>query len=250
MGIPLLHPWANRLGGEGFPVAGADVRLDVPGIRLQRDENGLPIHGLLAGVPGWQVEERAGGSSGARLAARFDFAADTALTAAFPFPHRLELRAELTGPRLTIATTVEATAGPVPIAFGFHPYFRLPGVPRERWEVELPVRERLPLDARSLPTGAREPARIEPGPLGRRTFDDAFMAPTDGAPFVLAGGARRVEVRFERGFPYAQIYAPADDEVLAIEPMTAPTDALESGDGLRVLEPGGTLTAAFSVTVL
>jgi galactose mutarotase-like enzyme len=57
-------------------------------------------------------------------------------------------------------------------------------------------------------------------------------------------------VRFERGFPYAQIYAPADDEVLAIEPMTAPTDALESGDGLRVLEPGGTLTAAFSVTVL
>ena len=28
MGIPLLHPWANRLGGVRFPIAGREVDLD------------------------------------------------------------------------------------------------------------------------------------------------------------------------------------------------------------------------------
>ena len=36
---------------------------------------------------------------------------------------------------------------PVPVAFGYHPYLVLPGVPRAEWEVELPVDARLLLDA-------------------------------------------------------------------------------------------------------
>ena len=169
--------------------------------------------------------------------------------AAFPFPHELTYEATLDGTTLTIETTVTAGEEGVPVAFGFHPYFRLPGIAREEWSVEIPVRERLVLDSSMLPTGDREPVRIEPGPLGSRTFDDAYVAPPDGAPFALEGGGRRIELRFETGYPFAQVFAPPGDALIAFEPMTAPTNALVDG-GLTLLEPGESYRATFSVTVL
>ncbi|HSD23886.1 MAG TPA: hypothetical protein VLB79_06100, partial [Solirubrobacterales bacterium] len=134
------------------------------------------------------------------------------------------------------------------IAFGYHPYFRLPGIERSAWAVEIPVSERVVLDSEELPTGAVEKTDAFAGPLGSRTFDDEFAAP--GEPFVLAGGGRRIEVSFVRGYPYAQIYAPEDDEVIAFEPMTAPTNALVSGRDLNLLQPGESYEASFSVTVM
>jgi galactose mutarotase-like enzyme len=51
-GIPLLYPWANRLGARRFPVAGREVDIDPQATPLRFDETGLPIHGLLSGVSG------------------------------------------------------------------------------------------------------------------------------------------------------------------------------------------------------
>ena len=65
----------------------------------------------------------------------------------------------------------------MPIAFGYHPYLRLPGVARPEWRVEVPVHEQLRLDAQMLPTGERVDAEVHAGRLGARTFDDAFLAP-------------------------------------------------------------------------
>jgi aldose 1-epimerase len=112
------------------------------------------------------------------------------------------------------------------------------------------VREQLALDAGGLPTGVREPVSVRAGALARRTFDDLYVAPADGAPFALAGGGRRVEVAFAEGFPYAQVYAPAGDDVIAFEPMTAPTNALvDGGPELVQLAAGGTFGASFSIAV-
>jgi aldose 1-epimerase len=248
MGIPLLYPWANRLGRTRFSLADREVALESVSPPLRVDGNGLPMHGLLAGA-GWSVERHESVGDGGVLGARFEFGAG--LTAAFPFPHELELEAELRGPALTITTTVRASgdAG-VPIAFGFHPYLRLPGVDRRDWEIEVPVRKRLRLDDRMLPTGEREAVDVPAGPLGSRTFDDAYLAPEGSAPFVLAGGGRRIELAFLSGFPYAQVFAPAEDDVVAFEPMTAPTNALvDGGPELRMLAPGDSFRAAFSITV-
>ena len=247
MGIPLLYPWANRLGRERFTLAGRDVVLDSISPPLRVDGNGLPMHGLLAGVRGWRVERHEDTADGAVLATSFDFG--DGLTDAFPFPHDLSLEAEVRGEALTISTTVRASRdAPVPIAFGFHPYLRLPGVDRRDWEIDVPVRERLCLDERMLPTGEREPVALPSGALGTRVFDDAYVAPE--GPFVLAGGGRRIELAFVGGFPYAQVFAPAEDDVVAFEPMTAPTNALvDAGPELRVLAPGDSYQAAFSITV-
>ncbi|ADB54052.1 aldose 1-epimerase [Conexibacter woesei] len=264
MGVPLLHPWANRLAGDGYAVDGVRVELAPGQPGLRRDPNGLPIHGLLAGSPHWRTlpasaaapgdAPTAPGASGDAptdtLSAELDFGAHPELLAGFPFPHTIRLDVTLRGRTLTIATTVAATGErPVPLSYGFHPYLRLPGVPRAQWRVELPALRHLRLDARSIPTGAGEPVAATAYALAERALDDGFTGVEPGALFAVSGGGRRVEVRFERGYPAAQVFAPLAEDVVCFEPMTAPTNALVSHDGLRSVAPGARDTAVFSIGV-
>jgi hypothetical protein len=46
------------------------------------------------------------------------------------------------------------------------------------------VSDALVLNGRMLATGERCAALVADGALGARTFDDAYTAPADGAPFV------------------------------------------------------------------
>src|SRR5689334_8068062 len=78
MGIPLLHPWANRLARRRFTLAGREVVIDPERTPLRLDERGLPMHGLLSAASGWRVEREDAGA----LEAVFDFAADATLLAA------------------------------------------------------------------------------------------------------------------------------------------------------------------------
>ena len=88
------------------------------------------------------------------------------------------------------------------------------------------------------------------GRLGARTFDDAYVAPPDGRAFVLAGGGRRIELAFREGYPFAQVFAPADDDVIAFEPMTAPANALvDGGAGAAARRPGDEYRATFAITL-
>jgi aldose 1-epimerase len=251
MGIPLLHPWANRLSTRHFELNGREVILDSPGLPVALDPNGLPIHGLLAAASGWRVERHEALEDGGALAASFDFGARDDLLAAFPFPHRIDVEITLAGSTVAIETSVTPTGeAAVPVSFGYHPYLRLPGLERNAWHVDIPVSERVVLDADELPSGQMAEARIPAGPLGSRTFDDEFAAPNGSAPFVLEGAGRRVEVSLGAGYPYSQVYAPDDDDVIAFEPMTAPTNALVSdGPALQLVARGEGYRATFSITV-
>lgn len=252
-GIPLLHPWANRLARLSYraePLSSEVVELDFDRMPLRPDENGLPIHGVLAGSPHWELVSSSASADSARLSARLDFGAHPELLSAFPFPHVLELDVELAGAALTVTTTLRATGVVgVPVSFGWHPYLTLPGVPRSDWVVELPVRRRGLLDERGIPTGETEPPPFTAGPLGDRAFDDLFPELSESPRFSASGGGRRIAVEFVSGYPVAQVYSPADSDFICFEPMTAPTNALCSGDGLRRVPPGERFEAAFRVSV-
>jgi len=240
-GIPLLHPWANRLGGLRY----GQVELDPNRSPIRLEENGLPIHGLLAASPHWQVTDRTDGG----FSAGFEFDRPELLLA-FPYPHQLEIEVSLTGAALSIQTTLRPTGViAVPVAFGYHPYLTLPRVPRAEWLVEMPVATRALLDGRGIPTGSSDPVALEPGPLAEQTFDDMFPDIAPGAAFALEGGGRRVEVVFEAGYPVAQVFAPEGKDFICYEPMTAPTNALVSGDGLRRVSPGAAFSTRFSIAV-
>lgn len=250
-GIPLLHPWANRLAAWEYAVAGREVRLDPESPLLHREQNGLPIHGVLAAAPDWEVVGRETGADCARITARLDFGAVPERLRAFPFPHVLELEVSLRGRTLELVTTIEAgDEGPVPVSFGWHPYLAPTGAPRAEWAISAPADlEHLALDARMIPTGARSPAGSLDGPLGARTFDDGYAGVRPGGTFTVSDGERAIAVRFGDGYPWGQVFAPPDLDVVCFEPMTAPADALRSGEGLRLVAPGERFSAAFEIEV-
>ncbi|MGW0161480.1 aldose 1-epimerase [Mycobacterium sp. NPDC003323] len=242
MGIPILYPWANRLSGNEYGAGSTTVDLTgVAGVRT--DPQGSPMHGVLAAHRGWRVTER----TSHELTAVLDF--DTPeLLAAFPFSHVLTQRVMLADRTLTIATLVAPPSGiAVPLCFGYHPYFTIPGVPRSEWVLTTPAMRHLPVDDRGLPTGAHEPWPAGSAPLADRVLDDGFDEVPEGAVFAITGGRHRIEVRFVRGYPAAQLFAPAADALVAIEPMAAPTDALRRG-GYRVAD-GVPVTSEFTITV-
>jgi galactose mutarotase-like enzyme len=112
--------------------------------------------------------------------------------------------------------------------------------------VHLPARSHLALDAQQLPTGdsTREPAVTVA--LATSAFDDGYRLGRDRV-FTLAGGDVAVDMAFDRGYPYAQIYAPRGKAFAAIEPMTAPSNALVTGEHPTVA-PGERFAATFTVS--
>lgn len=244
-GIPMLHPWANRLAGLSYRVAGTEVALDQSSPLLHFDDRGLPMHG----VPWSQLAWEPTAADRTRLVARLDWSREE-LLAIFPFPHRVELTVTLDPGGLTMETALGAGLdGPMPVSFGFHPYLGLPGLRRADWRLELPAMRRLALDERGIPTGEGTPVEGFDAALGEAGFDDSFALPDEGTSLSLTGSGRRVTVELVAGYRYAQVFAPADKDYVALEPMTAPTNALRSGSGLRLVDPGETFRATFRIRV-
>ncbi len=106
----------------------------------------------------------------------------------------------------------------------------------------------MPLDERGLPTGEATPQPATAESLDDKAFDDAYDQVADGAVFAVSGAGRRIEVRFEQGYPAAQIFAPPAEALVCFEPMTAPTDALRRG-GYGCARPGEAAVAVFSIRV-
>ncbi len=244
-GIPLLHPWANRLAGPRYHAAGREVELDPSSSLLHLDEHGLPMHGVPWSMLSWEVME----AKQDRLAARLDWSRSDLLTV-FPFRHRLEMTATLLSGGLTLETTIVAGAdGPVPVCFGFHPYVGLPDLSRAEGQLKLPAMRRLVLDQRGIPTGKEEPFDGFDGRLGEISFDDGFALMEERSSFSLAGAGRRITVDLLEGYRCAQVFAPKDKDYVALEPMTAPTNALVSGQGLQLVEQGRRFRATFRIRV-
>ena len=244
-GIPLLHPWANRLDGLRYRAAGRDVALDPASPLLHFDARGLPIHGVPWSRLSWKVTAESPG----RLAAGLDWDREDLLSI-FPFRHGLEMVVALAPDGLTLETTlVPGPEGPVPVSFGFHPYLGIPGVPRAEWRLGLPAMRRLVQDAHGIPDGREVSFAAEDALLRSRAFDDGFALESDRASFLLSGGGRRVVVDLLEGYRFAQIYAPPGEDLIAIEPMTAPTNALASGRGLGIVGPGERFRAVFRIGV-
>jgi aldose 1-epimerase len=105
------------------------------------------------------------------------------------------------------------------------------------------------LDAGQIPTGA---GRAEPGrrfELAGLEFDDGFDDVASPATFSATGAGRRIELELLVGYPCAQVFAPRSGQFICFEPMAAPTNALASGEGLKLLDPGERYTARFAVSV-
>ena len=242
-GIPLLYPWANRLASLRFRFGDREVTLDPASPLLHCDEHGLPIHGVKWAALAWEVIA----AKPDYLAARLEWKRPE-LMAVFPFRHELQMVISLSPESLTLETTI--TAGDrMPVSFGFHPYFGIPGLPRSQWRLELPALSELALDDNGIPTGEEKPFRRFGRELGDLNLDARFRVSDELPIFSLSGGQWRINVEFLENYRYAQVFAPKDKAFVALEPMTAPTSALTSGRDLPAVEPGEKFRAAFRIGI-
>lgn len=241
-GIPFLFPWANRLSDFQYEVEDRGVTLSAHSPLLRYDDNGLPMHGVMWPHLAWNTEAAAADA----LTASLDWSHPKHLVI-FPYPCRLAMTASIAPGALIIETQLRPTSDiGVPVSFGFHPYLGLAG-DRAGWRVTLPAMKHLTLDDKKIPTGDTTPFDGLDAPLGTRDFDDGFALLEDTATLSVANDDTSLSVDLLEGYTQTQVFAPHDQNFIAFEPMTAPCNALISGDGLRLVKPGDTFAARFRI---
>ncbi len=241
----VLAPWPNRVRDARWIWRGEVQHLDVT-----EPDRGNALHGLLRYTE-YAVREHS----------------DDAVTLAaviypqhgWPFVLETWVRYALLddGLEITHGATNHSTE-PAPYATGAHPFLRVGEAPIADLELVVPAERYVSVDDRLNPTGLLSVAGtvfdLRDGPrVGDLALDTAYgdLALTDvvdgrgtSATLIAPDGSRTI-LRQDVDWGWVQAYtshefhdASGDIDAVAVEPMTAPPDAFNSGTGLRWIEPG------------
>ncbi|MBG0829905.1 aldose 1-epimerase family protein [Planomonospora sp. ID67723] len=232
----LLAPWPNRVGGASYSFAGRAHRLPV-----NEEDRGNALHGLVAEVAWEAVED---GRDHVRLAHTIT------PVPGYPFTLALQVLYTLAPEGLTTTLTAQNLGEEAaPYGCGPHPWL-LAGGDVEEYELHLPAGRVLLVDEALLPRSLEDvsatpydfrTARV----VGATAVDHAFtgLVPEDDglAGVRVRGPEGGVGIRWEAAaMPWVQVCTGTglDHAGLAVEPMTCPPDAFNSGTDLIVLQPG------------
>ena len=247
-GQPLM-PWPNRLRDGRYEWEGVQQQLPIT-----EPKTATAIHGLVRWV-NWTVAEHGPD----RIAVTYRLHPQPG------WPGTLDLRIEyrLDGEGLTVTTTaLNVGMEPCPFGVGFHPYIGLGAGSVDGLRLTLPGRTRLTADDRGLPVGRAPVAGTaldyrDARAIGAAQLDDCFtdlVRDDDGRSRVrIASPQRRATVWLDEAFDYLMVFtgdtlsADRRRQGLAIEPMSCPPDAFESGEGIAVLAPGERFTGSWGI---
>jgi aldose 1-epimerase len=247
----LLAPWPNRIRGGRYTFAGRELRLP-----LSEPKLGNASHGLVRWTS-WTLEERTGQSVSLvyRLMSQ----------PGYPWTLDLHVLYDLSADGLTVTVTAtNLSSAPAPYALGAHPYLTAGSGPVDGWELTLPAATRVVVDQQLIPTGTEDVRDTELDfrigrPIRGTQLDTAFTDLTrgdDGRVEVTVRdphGRRGVALWMDARHAWVQVFTgdalPAHArESLAVEPMTAPPDAFNSGAGVVVLAAAGTASDEHSAS--
>jgi aldose 1-epimerase len=254
-GIPLLYPFANRLSYNGFSFQNSTVVFDkIP----FRDQLNLPLHGFLLKNEDWSMLEPK--ISGTECLIKFfiNWKEDFPFYKLFPFKHYLEISYILTHHSLIIKLKIKNLDNKhIPISFGFHPYFNLLYVGRNKSYIKLSAKNKILTDEKLIPTGTYEPIhQIDPIYLKSADLDtgftDLFFNDLEYSETVLIGNDFSVKMNLSKSYPIVLIYSPIEKDYICIEPMTSITDGINLyGKGnfknLKILEIDGEFDSEFQI---
>jgi aldose 1-epimerase len=229
----LFAPWGNRIRDGKWTLDGQTQQLDITEVAKNN-----AIHGLLRNT-GYALETL--------TADAVCLSAQIFPQHGFPFrmTHTATYSLDADGGLNVTQDLVNHSARPAPAALGAHPYLRIGDTPVEDLEITVLAERRLVTDDQSIPTG-EEPVsgdtdlrtgkrlgglRIDVGLTGLATDQDNHHHHVLRAP-----DGRKVALWADNAFPYAQVFVTdkyrGQPLAVAIEPMTAPANAFNSGDGL------------------
>ncbi len=246
----VLVPWPNRVE-DGLWMHNGEAQL----LDLTEPERHNALHGLLRDRPYNVVEQSA---------EAITLAATVFPTRGYRFTLDTAVRYELVDDGLKVTHTLSnAGLSAAPFAVGTHPFLCIGDVPTYQLTLSLAASTRFETDWRLNPI--RESAvdgtayDLRGGRLvAELDLDDAFggVTPVDGISRhrLTAPDGRFVELWQQSDYAYVQVFTtrifPTEhglDTAIAIEPMTAPPNALNSGQGLRWLQPGESWSASWGI---
>jgi aldose 1-epimerase len=248
----VLAPWPNRVRGARWMLNGTTQQLDAT-----EASAGNAIHGLLAGTE-YSVD---------RLSAdTLVLSAPVRSPAGYPFDLDTSVEFRLvTGGVAVRHRIVNSGIRAAPVALGVHPYLRLGGTPADELKIAIDADHTLLLGEDNLPV---ELVKVDGTPSDLRGGAAVRSAPvhacftgltvSDGrVRLQLIGESAAVEVWADPRFRWAQLYITKEfpglgpgDLAIALEPMTAPPDALNSGTDLHWLSPTKRWSRHWGIRVL
>ncbi len=278
-GNPILFPFPNRVRNGAYSFEGRAYHMEKLLANGWDRGAGQAIHGLVGDKP-WTVEIEEASDDGAFLRASLQLDAFPDIAEQYPFPCRLTVAYRLRAGVLEMTTEARNTgAASLPMGFGIHPWFptalrpgaELPAAlgditPGERAQalVHVPASAYWELDG-LMPTGKVVPVTENAARFDLRgfraldglTFDDVFTQITPRADGWSEGGLRDPQTGLEfvvaadPGFREWVLYAPDSRPVVALEPYTCTTDAVNLQPqgldaGLIALHPGETWTGVIT----
>jgi aldose 1-epimerase len=240
-----LIPWPNRVRDGKWRWAGADYQL-----ALTEPAQHNAIHGLVRWL-GWNVVER--------TQASVTLACTSWPQMGYPWPLDVSVAYALGGDGLVVTQSItNRGTSAAPVAAGAHPYITVGTSTIDEAVLHVPADEWIDTGDQQIPTGTDSVAGTPydfrtPHTIGGTEIDYTFtgLHRDDHGQFVLRlehpGGGHAVEVWVDESYPFVEVFtgdALADPgrrrQGLGVEPMTAPPNALASGESLVTLEPGDT----------
>jgi aldose 1-epimerase len=233
----ILAPWPGRIFRGRYAWAGSEYELPMTDVKHQS-----ATHGLVDKLE-WAVDRV--GEDAAELSVQVP------RQSGYPFDVTVRVRYQLRADDLTVHVAAENDgAEAAPFGVGMHPYFRC-GADAADTELTLPVRSKLTLDDKLIPTGAIEEFDGRVGLIGERVLDAALPVepvddgdPVESAGAVLAGPAGVLRLVLGPGFRWLVVFTGdtlPDVErrrSVAVEPLTCPPNAFGSGTDVIALQPG------------
>ncbi|WP_223622493.1 aldose 1-epimerase family protein [Microbacterium sp. EST19A] len=252
----LLAPWPNRIADGAYAFGGETHRL------VQNEpETRTAAHGLVA----WTDFDVVSASTG-----RVVLTATIAAQPGYPWRLRIDAEFRLGADGLTQeVTATNESARDAPVGLGGHPYL-VAGPVRERgiddltlaMDAEqillvsadrlLPERTVSVADAAAGGRDFREPRRLA-GTEINHAYTGLGRQQGLASARVLADDGTGVEIEWDARCPWVQVYT-TDRGIgeefrngVAVEPMTCPPDAFNSGRDLHVVPAGGSASAGWTI---
>lgn len=257
-GAPVLFPFAGRVRDGVAEFRGQTLRFD------KGPNQAHAIHGLVRQEP-FKVDRLAADADSATLTCSVE--ADANVLRQFPFPYRFTISFRLNGTTLQVGPRCENRGtAPLPMGFGWHPYFKLPLVStgsREATIVQVPAGRQWELEPSLMPSGDIHTVPADRDfraarPIGSIFLDDVYTGvPTENGANVSSvadPSGIRVSVAAGPSFREWVIYAPPTRPTICLEPYTGTPDIFNLAEqgldvGLIVVEPGQSWDGAIALKV-
>ena len=251
-----LVPWPNRVAGARYRFDGVEQQLAVT-----EPVAGNAIHGLARWVR-WDVLDQS--------AAAVTWGHVVVPQPGWPTSLDCRVTYALGDDGLTVTTTAtNVGASPCPYGSGAHPYLRVGAGLVDAMSLRVPADTRFETDPVGIPVAAHGVSGTDydlrsAQLIGPRVLDTCFgdlQRDGDGRWRVTLTGSddgslddgAAVTLWADQAYGWVQVFtgdtlpAAARRRGLAVEPVTCPPDAFNSGVGLVRLEPGQSHTAAWGL---